>query len=194
MPFDVHESQTHSQNSCKRDVKHSPYQPPGCRAGGGERTSAAEPSPLSPDSTIHIYGKGGERKEYIFRGLYNSSFAHRSLSFPSTPALRDGSYTFLSLTPLCCQHSQQKRRVWQCRCTPGLGHKDILSPHSIPTSLERQPPLNEFNSELMANTTAPKTYQRSITPHLECLYHLKPSHFRYPPVCTSSKPPEMTVT
>lgn len=93
MPFDVHESQTRSQNSCKRDVKHSPYQPPGSRAGGGERTSAAEPSPLSPDSTIHIYGKGGERKEYIFRGLYNSSFAHQSLSFPSPPALRDGSYS-----------------------------------------------------------------------------------------------------
>lgn len=47
----------------------------------------AEPSPLSPNSTIHIYGKGGERKEYIFRGLYNSSFAHQSLSFPSPASL-----------------------------------------------------------------------------------------------------------
>lgn len=52
----------------------------------------AEPSPLSPNSTIHIYGKGGERKEYIFRGLYNSSFAHQSLSFPSPASLRDSSY------------------------------------------------------------------------------------------------------
>lgn len=52
----------------------------------------AEPSPLSPDSTIHIYGKGGERKEYIFRGLYNSSFAHQSL-FPIPPSSsEDGSY------------------------------------------------------------------------------------------------------
>lgn len=125
------------------------------RAGGGERTSAAEPSPLSPDSTIHIYGKGGERKEYIFRGLYNSSFAHRSLSLshPPSPCTPRWLLHFPQPhKPLCHQHSQQKRRVWQCTSAPGAGHKDTLSPHSVPTSLWRQPPLHQLHSEPTANT------------------------------------------
>lgn len=72
------------------NTHHTKPQPPG---PAEESTHLpAEPSPLSPDSTLHIYGKGGERKEYIFRGLYNSSFAHQRLSFPSPPSLRDGSY------------------------------------------------------------------------------------------------------
>lgn len=110
-----------------------------------------------------------------------------SLSHP--PLHFEMALTFLTLTRLCHQYFQQKRRVWQCRSTPGPGHKDTLSLHNIPTSLWGQPALNELNSELMANTTAPKTYQRSITPHLESLYHPKHSSFRYPPVCTGSKPP-----
>lgn len=90
----------------------------------------AEPSPLSPNSTIHIYGKGGERKEYIFRGLYNSSFAHQSLSFPSPASLRDSS--LLSSPPH--QHFQQKRRVRR-RCTPRQGQEKTPPPHNTPQVL-----------------------------------------------------------
>lgn len=109
---------------------------------------------------------------------------------PSHPPLHlEMALTFLTLTLRCHQHFQQKRRVWQCRCTPGPGHKDTVTLHSIPASLWGQPAPNESNSELTANTRAPNTYPRSITPHLECLYHLKHSTFRCPHVRTGSKPP-----
>lgn len=110
-----------------------------------------------------------------------------SLSHP--PLHFEMALAFLTLAQLCHQQLQQKRRLWQCRCTPGPGHKDSLSPHNVPTSPWGQPPLHELNPELTANMRAPNIHQRSVTPHLECLYHLKHSNFRYPAVCTGSKPP-----
>lgn len=129
------------------------------------------------------------RGKNTFSEDYTTHHLLISLSLSHPPLHFEMALTLLTLTPLCHQHVQQKRRLWQRRCTPGAGHKDNLSPRNVPTSLSAPPPLTGFNSELTATMRAPKTYQTSVTPHLECLYHLKHPNFKYPPVCTGSKPP-----
>lgn len=83
----------------------------------------AEPSPLNPDSTSHIYGKGGERKEYIFRGLYNSSFAHQSLSFP-IPLLSERALALLTLI------SSPHHRFFCFQQKEGVGVADVPLPRA----------------------------------------------------------------
>lgn len=141
MPFDVHESQTLKiPVNEMSNTHHTKPQPPGPAEESAHLP--AEPSPLSPDSTIHIYGKGGERKEYIFRGLYNSSFAHQSLSFPSPPPFRDGSYSS-SPSHRCAINIANRRE--------GFGNADAPQdkPREDPATTQHSP----YPHELPPDTT-----------------------------------------
>lgn len=149
----------------------------------------AEPSPLNPDSTSHIYGKGGERKEYIFRGLYNSSFAHQSLSSPS-PFSRRGLWLSSPSSPhlIIVSFASNKRKGSGWQTCPYRGHQTVpshnpLHPLQLPLGTTTS---RKFSSEYTAKRRAPKTCSYS-TPGMSAL----PSalQIKYPSVYVGSKPP-----
>lgn len=133
----------------------------------------AEPSPLSPDSTIHIYGKGGERKEYIFRGLYNSSFAHRSLSFPSPPSPGDGSY-FLHPHTAVPPPFPTKEKGSARRTHPETRAREDPANHTpLPASPGAATRHDHLLTSLTLSTRPTGEHQRSTIPlYLEPLYYL----------------------
>lgn len=153
----------------------------------------AEPSPLNPDSTSHIYGKGGERKEYIFRGLYNSSFAHQSLSSPS-PFSRRGLLLSSPSSPhlIIISFASNKRKGSGWQTCPYHGHKC----HPITRMHPLQLPLGtttscKFSSEYTAKRRAPKICSYS-TPGMSALPSVL--NFKYPSVYIGSQPSQMALT
>lgn len=137
VPFDVRESQTHSQNSCKRDVKHSPYQTPTSWASRGERPSASRALSSQPRfNNPHLWQGWGEERIH-FQRIIQLIICSSETLFPIPPRLHfETALTFCTLTPLCHQRFQQKRRVRQRRCTPTQDNPATTQhsphPHKLP--------------------------------------------------------------